>query len=149
MKKILLIFVFLLTNCNYQPIYINKSLNNVEFSKITINGDTDINRKIINSLSLKENEFDDTLNNLLIESSYKIQETSKNSKGQVESFRSQIIVNLIINNKKETILNKSFLKDFSYANKENKYELVQYQNEIKNNLINKIIEDIILFINLQ
>jgi len=149
MKKILLIFVFILTNCNYQPIYINKSLNNVEFSKITINGDKDINRKIINSLSLKENEFDDTLNNLLIESSYNIQETSKNSKGQVESFRSQIIVNLIINNKKETILNKNFIKDFSYANKENKYELVQYQNEIKNNLINKIIEDIILFINLQ
>ena len=149
MKKILLIFVFLLANCNYQPIYINKSLNNVEFSKITINGDKDINRKIINSLSLKENEFDDTLNNLLIKSSYKIQETSKNSKGQVESFRSQIIVNLIINNKKETILNKKFLKDFSYANKENKFELVQYQNEVKNNLINKIIEDIILFINLQ
>ena len=149
MKKILLIFVFLLTNCNYQPIYINKSLNNVEFSKITINGDTDINRKIINSLSFKENEFDDTLNNLLIQSSYKIQETSKNSKGQVESFRSKIIVNLIINNKKETILNKNFLKDFSYANKENKFELVQYQNEVKNNLINKIIEDIILFINLQ
>ena len=149
MKKILLIFVFLLTNCNYQPIYINKSLNNVEFSKITINGDTDINRKIINSLSFKENEFDDTLNNLLIKSSYKIQETSKNSKGQVESFRSKIIVNLIINNKKETILNKNFLKDFSYANKENKYELVQYQNEVKNNLINKIIEDIILFVNLQ
>ena len=149
MKKILLIFVFLLTNCNYQPIYINKSLNNVEFSKITINGDTDINRKIINSLSFKENEFDDTLNNLLIKSSYKIQETSKNSKGQVESFRSQIIVNLIITNKKETVLNKNFIKDFSYANKENKYELVQYQNEIKNNLINKIIEDIILFINLQ
>ena len=149
MKKILLIFIFLLTNCNYQPIYINKSLNNVEFSKITINGDTDINRKIINSLSFKENEFDDTLNNLLIQSSYKIQETSKNSKGQVESFRSKIIVNLIINNKKETILNKNFLKDFSYANKENKYELVQYQNEIKNNLINKIIEDINLFINLQ
>ena len=149
MKKILLIFVFLLTNCNYQPIYINKSLNNVEFSKITINGDTDINRKIINSLSFKENEFDDTLNNLLIKSSYKIQETLKNSKGQVESYRSLIIVNLIINNKNETILNKNFLKDFAYANKDNKYELVQYQNEVKNNLINKIIEDIMLFINLQ
>ena len=85
----------------------------------------------------------------MIKSSYEIQETSKNSKGQIESFRSQIIVNLIINNKKETILNKNFLKDFSYANKENKFELVQYQNEVKNNLINKIIEDIILFINLQ
>ena len=149
MKKILLIFIFFLTSCNYQPIYVNKNLNNIEFSKIIIEGEKDINRKIINSLSLKENEFDDTLNNLLIESSYEIQETSKNSKGQVQSYRSIITVKLIINNNRETILNKNFLKDFSYANKDNKFELVQYQNDIKNNLINKIIEDIILFINLQ
>lgn len=149
MKKILLIFIFFLTSCNYQPIYVNKNLNNIEFSKIIIEGEKDINRKIINSLSLEENEFDDTLNNLLIESSYEIQETSKNSKGQVQSYRSIIKINLIINNKKELVLKKNFLKDFSYANKDNKSELIQYQNDIKNNLINKIIEDIVLFINLQ
>ena len=149
MKKFLLIFIFFLTSCNYQPIYVNKNLNNIEFSKIIIEGEKDINRKIINSLSLKENEFDDTLNNLLIESLYEIQETSKNSKGQVQSYRSIIKVNLIINNKKELVLKKNFLKDFSYANKDKKSELIQYQNDIKNNLINKIIEDIILFINLQ
>ena len=149
MKKILLIFALILTSCGYQPIYINKSLNNVEFTKITIAGDSDINRKIINSLSFKENEFDESLNTLLIESSYQIRETSRNSKGQIQTYRSLIIVNLIINNKKETILNKTFLKDFSYANKDNKFELVQYQNDVKNNLINKIIEDIVLFINLQ
>ena len=149
MKKILLIFIFFLTSCNYQPIYVNKNLNNIEFSKIIIEGEKDINRKIINSLSLKENEFDDTLNNLLIESLYEIQETSKNSKGQVQSYRSIIKINLIINNKKELVLKKNFLKDFSYANKDKKSELIQYQNDIKNNLINKIIEDIILFINLQ
>ena len=70
MSKFLLIFAFILTSCGYQPIYINKSLNNVEFTKITIAGDSDINRKIINSLSFKENEFDESLNTLLIESSY-------------------------------------------------------------------------------
>tara|TARA_B100001029_G_scaffold106599_1_gene87980 strand:+ start:558 stop:1007 length:450 start_codon:yes stop_codon:yes gene_type:complete len=149
MKKILLIFALILTSCGYQPIYINKSLNNVEFAKITITGDSDINRKIINSLSFKENEFDENLNTLLIESSYQIRETSRNSKGQIQTYRSLIIVNLIINNKKETILNKTFLKDFSYANKDNKFELVNYQNDVKNNLINKVIEDIVLFINLQ
>lgn len=149
MKKILLIFIFFLTSCNYQPIYVNKNLKNIEFSKIIIEGEKDINRKIINSLSLEENEFDDTLNNLLIESLYEIQETSKNSKGQVQSYRSIIKVNLIIKNKKELVLKKNFLKDFSYANKDNKSELIQYQNDVKNNLINKIIEDITLFINLQ
>lgn len=149
MKKFLLIFAVILTSCSYQPIYINRSLQNVEFSKITIEGDPNISKKIINSLSLKENEFNDTLNDLLINSSYEIRETSKNTKGQVQSYRSIIVVNLLVNNKKNTILNKKFLKDFSYPNKDNKFELVQYQNDVKNNLINKMIEDIILFINLQ
>ena len=149
MKKFLLIFAVILTSCSYQPIYIKKSLQNVEFSKITIEGDPNISKKIINSLSLKENEFNDTLNDLLINSSYEIRETSKNTKGQVLSYRSIIVVNLLVNNKKNTILNKKFLKDFSYPNKDNKFELVQYQNNVKNNLINKMIEDIILFINLQ
>ena len=149
MKKFLLIFIVILTSCNYQPIYINKSLDKVEFSKIIIEGDPNINKKIINSLSLRENEFNDTLNDLLINSSSEIMETSRNSKGQVQSYRSIIVANLLISNKNNTILKKSFLKDFSYPNKDNKFELVQYQNDIKNNLINKIIEDIILFINLQ
>lgn len=149
MKKILLICIFFLVSCNYQPIYQNTDLDKIEFLKITLEGDQDINRKIINSLSLKENEYDDTLNELRIKSSYEIQETSKNSKGQVQSYRSQIIVNLDIKNKGKSILNKDYVEDFSYANKDNKFELVQYQDEIKNNLINKVIEDVILFLKLQ
>tara|TARA_Y100000992_G_scaffold251794_1_gene184053 strand:+ start:40 stop:489 length:450 start_codon:yes stop_codon:yes gene_type:complete len=149
MKKFLLIFIFLISSCSYQPIYVNKSLKNIEFSKITTEGDADINRKIIGSLSFNENEFDDTLNSLLIKSSYNILETSKNTKGQVQSYRSIILVKLIINSKNESILDKSFIKEFTYANKDKKSELIQYQNEIKQNLLNKIIEDITLFINLQ
>ena len=149
MKKFLLIFIFLISSCSYQPIYVNRSLKNIEFSKITTEGDADINRKIIGSLSFNENEFDDTLNSLLIKSSYNILETSKNTKGQVQSYRSIILVKLIINSKNESILDKSFIKEFTYANKDKKSELIQYQNEIKQNLLNKIIEDITLFINLQ
>ena len=75
-------------------------------------------------------------------------ETSRNSKGQVESYRSRIVLNLVISNKKETTTNKSFVKEFSYNVKDNKFELVRYQDEIKDNLINKIIEDIILFLSI-
>ena len=34
------------------------------------------------------------------------------------------------------------------SNIENKFELIEYQNEVKDNIINKIIEEIILFTNL-
>ena len=123
-------------------------MKNIEFNKINYKGDNDINKKIINSLSIKINEFDDNLNNLTLNSSFGVTETSKNTKGQVESYRSKVSVNVIISNKNNIILDKMFSKQFSYSNKDNKFELVQYQNEIKNNLINKIIEDIILHINL-
>ena len=55
MKKFLLIFIFLLSECGYQPIYISKNLSDVEFFKITLEGDADINRKVVESLSFKEN----------------------------------------------------------------------------------------------
>ena len=148
MKKFLLIFIFLLSQCGYQPIFLNKNLNNMEFYKITHEGDSEINRKILGSLSFNENKSKNTLNSLLINSSFEIIETSKNSKGQVESYKSKITLTLIISDKKEIITNKSFIKDFSYNVKENKFELVRYQNEIKDNLINKIIEDIILYMSI-
>ena len=148
MKKFLLIFIFLLSECGYQPIFLNKNLNDTEFYKITLEGDADVNRKIIGSLSFKENELNDTLNSLLIKNSYKIIETSKNSKGQIESYKSQIILNLTIKDGKKVISSKNFLKEFSYNAKDNKFELVRYQNEIKDNLIFKIIEDITLYMSI-
>ena len=148
MKKFLLIFIFLLSECGYQPIYISKNLSDIEFFKITLEGDADINRKVVGSLSFKENNLQDSLNSLLIKSSYKIIETSKSSKGQVESYKSQIILNFIIIDGNEVISRKNFSKEFSYNIKDNKFELIRYQNEIKDNLINKIVEDIILYMNI-
>lgn len=148
MKKFLFLFIFFLISCGYQPIYLNKSLKNTEFNKIISEGENNINKKIIGSLSFTENNFDNNLNDLIIKSSFKIEETSKNSRGQVESYRSQVILNLIIKNKNQIITNKNFVKEFSYNTKDNKFDLVQYQNEIKNNLINEIIEDIILYMNI-
>ena len=149
MKKNLLIFIFLLSGCGFQPIFLNENLDKKEFYKITYEGDTEVNRKVLGSLSFKENKLKDTLNSLLIKSSYEIMETSKNSRGQIESYKSKIILNLIINNQKKIITEKNFIKEFSYNIKDNKFELVRYQDEIKNNLINKIIEDIVLFLNIQ
>lgn len=148
MKKILLIFIFLLSQCGYQPIFVNNELNNLEFYKITQEGDAEINRKILGSLFFKENKIKDTLDNLLIKSSLEIIETSKNSKGQVESYKSKIFLNLTISSKKEVITNKNFIQEFSYNTKDNKFDLVKYQSEVREILINKIVEDIILFLNI-
>ena len=148
MKKIFIILIFL-TSCGYQPLYLNNNLKKYEFQKIVLKGDNKINRKIISRLQIKENEFDEELNELMINSLYNVSETSKNSKGIVETYRSKITVLINIKKDEKTIKSKEFSKDFSYSNRDNKFELVQYQNKIKSNLIDKSIEEINLYLNIE
>ncbi len=148
MKKIFIILLFFISSCDYQPIYVNNNSKNLEFSEIIFEGDNRINRQIINSLSFKENKNDNSLNKLLLKTTFVVEETSKNSKGQIESYRTSILVNLTISKNKKILKKKDFFEDFTYNNKENKFELVEYQDSVKNNIINKIIEEITLYINL-
>ncbi len=147
-KKILIVLIILTTSCGYQPIYLNKNIKNFEFNKIITEGDNNINKQIINSIGLKESIYDEKLNTLQIKSSYTIEETSKNSKGQVDTYRSRISIDIIIKKNKEIVKNKNFVETFLYNKKENKFELSNYQSDIKDNLINKILEEIILFLNM-
>ena len=94
---------------------------------------------------MKEDKTNPVLNELLLVSSFKVNETSKDKKGQIKSYKSKIVVNLTIKNNKNIIKYKTFSEEFTYNNKDNKFELVEYQENIKENLINKIIEDTILF----
>ena len=147
-KTLLLLLFFIFNGCGYQPMYVTKDLNDLVFKNITLIGNKNINRKIINSLGVKEDEFLKNDNELLIESKIVIEETSKNSKGQVTSYKTIGNIKLIIKENNKIIKNKNFIQDFTYSNRENKFELVEYQSEIENNIINKMIEEIIIFINL-
>ena len=120
----------------------------LEFNKIILIGDNKINRKIINNVGIKKNESEFSLNELTLKTNYSEEETSKNSKGQIETYRSTLNIQIIIKNGEKIIENKNFINAFSYNKKNNKFELTQYQKEIKKNLINKLSEEIILFLNL-
>jgi len=146
MKKIFLILIFFLSNCGYQAVYVNKNIENLYFQKIHLEGDKFINKKIINTLSIKEDNKNQ--NELYISSSQQIEQSSKNSKGEVVLFRTIIYINLEIRNtNNEIIKNKKFVKDFIYKNKKNNFELVDYQNSIKNDLTNEVIGEIMIYLN--
>ena len=146
MKKIVLIFLFFLISCGYQPVYLNKNIGSFEFSKIILSGNNDINRKIIDTLSIKESK--NNFNKLNIFSSYDVKIASKDATGQASTFKTTILVKLSIENTNDKSKGeKIFLKEFTYNNKEKKIELVEYQNSIKNDLINKIISEIIIYLN--
>ena len=142
---LLLIICIFFNSCGYSPIY--KSIKEFNYSKIIYKGDKKLNRQISSALSLKEDKNNNGLNKLTLETNKKILVTSKNSKGQIQSYRMVIYLNLIIENSEKKIQQKTFVKDFSYNTKNNKFELSEYENQIENNLIKDIIEEINIYLN--
>ena len=147
MKQILIIFILFITSCGFKPIYLKNDQLIKKFNKITLEGDSSINKQIIDELNLEINVASNE--KLIIQTNYKLEATSKNSKGQIETYRSIINSQLITKKDEEILETKNFVAETSYNNKDNNFELVKYQNEIKKNLTNKIIEEIILFLNLK
>tara|TARA_Y100000741_G_C18254771_1_gene558527 strand:- start:435 stop:878 length:444 start_codon:yes stop_codon:yes gene_type:complete len=146
MKIISIVLIIFLTSCGYDPIYLNKNLENFEYQEIISEGDKNINKKIINSLNIKKNNKNK--NKFLISSSFKIDEISKNSKGHIELYKSTLTVLIKVKDSKNLdIKSKNYFKEFTYSNKDNKFELVEYQKSIQKNLIEIIIGEIILFLN--
>ena len=131
MKKIIFVFLFFLSSCGYQPLYSGKNTSDFLFNKILLEGNKNINRKIISTLSFKEVPDNFDYDELIIISNKKIVETSKNSKGQVNSYRTEINVEFKIVNNNEIMRQKNFSKDFSYNNLDNKFDLTSYQMKLK------------------
>lgn len=148
MRKFLIIFFILLTGCGYESIYIEKNINDFEFKNITLIGDRNINKKISSVLNFKEDKKKNNLNEIIIKSNKNIFETSKNNKGQIETYKTSITLDLIIKKNGNIIKKKQFIEDFSYNNKDNKFDLNIYQKEVENNITNKIIEEIIIYLSL-
>jgi|TARA_B110000444_G_scaffold256672_1_gene293514 hypothetical protein len=148
MKKLFIVLILFFVGCGYEPIYLKSDQTFLEFNKITLIGDERINKRIIGIAGLKENNLSNTQDELTLQTDFIVKETSKNSKGQIETYRSIITIQLTIKNEEKIIKSKSFLNEFSYNNKTNKFELTQFQNEIKNNLINKSSDEILLFLKL-
>jgi hypothetical protein len=145
-KRLFLVFFIFLSACGYQPLYTNKISEN-KFSEIILSGEREISERIKNSSLILEDKNNKNLDKIEINTQYNIEETSKNSQGQIETYRSRLNIILLITNKDEVKNNYSFNKNFDYQNRNNKFELINYQNNIKNSLINEAIKEIIIFLN--
>lgn len=143
-----LVLFFLLISCGYQPVYLNQDINKLQFSNINLSGNDQINKQIINFLQITEElGVENKTKQLFLNTNYIIYETSKDSKGLTTSYRSEIEVDFTIKIEEEITAQKKFIENFDYNNLDSKFELIEYQNNVKNDLIKKIIENIILFVN--
>jgi hypothetical protein len=149
MKKIFILLLFIITSCGYQSLYkIDEQKEQIKISDVEIIGNKKIGKKIYSILPVIINKNNESLNKLILNSKKDVNETSKNSKGQVISYRTSISVQLsFLDNKNNLIKEKNFVREFLYNTKTNKFKFKEYQVEVENNLIDRIKEDIFVYLN--
>ena len=135
-KQIILLLLLLLSSCGYEAIYSKKNSVNYNFSVSELNfvGDRTVNLKIkekLNNYAQDKKEKDFILK---ISSTSEKVIISKNTAGDATSFKNSvsISVEVLMNNKFKS--NFIILESFNYNNISNKFDLKQYEEDIKNNL---------------
>ena len=149
MKKLIIIAIalFTLNNCGYNPIYSSKN-NNFYIEEISQENKSKLNSKIINSIKKNSNQNSKNTLVLMISSNKKIDITTRDQKGDPSKFQMTILLNINILKKNKYKMNKtkSFSAKFNYNNNANKFSLKQYEEEIENILINKVVEKSIIYL---
>ena len=133
----------ILSSCGYEPIYSTKNLN---FTIGNIEKDnTSLNNKFAKTINALKNKKIDRKIDIKIQSDKKIQIKSKDTKGNALVFELSIdlkVLNLNTKNKEK----QSFSRKITYNNSNDKFKLKQYENELENILITKLVEDLINYL---
>ena len=148
MKKIyFLILIFLclslLQSCGYKPVYSSKNsklkIVEIEYSKNTLNDQIiKIIRSFSNPKSLKSY-------NLKLETNKIKKVVSKNSKGDPQTYEIKISAKIVMFNDTNSFT-KNFSEQTRYQDIENKFQLKQYEIQVEEQILDRIIESILLFL---
>ena len=132
----------MLTNCGYRALHSNKNLNLdiIKIEKIKKNKLNLTIEKKLNNFSNKQ-----ALNkiSLEIDAEKQIKVVSKNMQGNPSRYQMIIKLNINIIDNQNKKINKNITQQFSYNTNSNKFALSQYEKEIEEILINKIIDELI------
>ena len=148
MKSLISIVILsiILTNCGFKPIYSSKN-SNFEIIEI-INENENKNSFAIEKMVMALSN-QDAVKKVKLEMNYKqtFSTILKDNKGDPSKKKLSISVNLIVKNEKDNVLaNKNFSEEFSYDVQSDKFNMAQYEDNITNNLNNKISNDIIFLL---
>ena len=132
----------MLTSCGYKAIYSNKNLNlniikieKIKKNKLNLTIERRLNnfsnKQALNKISLK------------IDAEKEIKVVSKNMQGNPSRYQMIIKLNIDVIDDQNKKINKNITQDFSYNTNSNRFTLSQYEIEIEEVLINKIIDELI------
>ena len=135
---IFILFLFVLSSCGYEPLY---NLKNINFSvNILEKNQSKLNNKIENALLSRNFQDHNNKINIKLEATKEKISRSKNKKGKT------LIYELTVNLKVNVIDNqeiKNFSRSITYNNNDDKFQLKQYEDELEEIIISKLVNDII------
>ena len=147
-KKIIALnfLLILVYSCVFSPIYSTKT-DTFSLQKISLTGDKNINRIFDKRLrNFTKNVTATKSFDISIFSNKEKNVTAKNKKGNPTQFSLRIEVEVILldnlNKKRQT----KFTENSSYKNNDNKFDLKIYENNLTQNMSEKIFSDLILYI---
>ena len=141
MLKILnfcLIFIFL-SNCGYTPIYSNSKNNKINIQIHKISGNKEINNLIVQKLSTYDDDNSNKIYNVELKSNFQKLILTKDATGNATNFRLNMNITFISTsgeNTKEYL----FFEKFDIKKGDTIFEEEKYENIIKNDMINLIIQ---------
>lgn len=145
-KKFLLIIFLTLVGCGYESIYAKKNDNNFYIKEIISKGDRDINRVIITQFPINKDDTKKIPYIIKLDSKRSKDIIAKDSLGNPSIYNINIDVKIVVKNNKTVIKKKDFNKSFSYNSMENKFDQLKYAKNVEQSLINKISEEILIFL---
>ena len=145
-NSILITLLIFTVSCGYEPLFSKKNLiknSNFSIDKISFIGDRDVNIKIKQLLvtfsTIKKDK------NFTLEIDSKVVKTiiAKDIKGDPSQFNLDIKTIVQLDLEGDPLEKITFNENFKYNNKQDKFEIKRYEREIKQNLAEKISNDII------
>ena len=145
-KIIILLLIATLTSCGYEPMFSKKNSVDLSIKEYKLLGDKAINRNIVSLLNLKKSNKKNSWYTLKLDSRKLIESVAKDKAGDTTIFRLTLSIELILSEDDNLVKEKNFITSFTYNNTKNKFDLLQYQKNIEKNLIDKLSEEIIIFL---
>ena len=145
MNKVIkiLIFLFILQGCSFEPILVNENFD-FRFENIGSSGDKKINEIIKTNLLSRTNG--DKKYKINLYSTKDKQIVSSDSKGDPKNYKLQIKVDYKVLLNEKNIYEDTAVKQATYNNITDKYELSQYEDNITKILSENIAEELLLSI---
>tara|TARA_B100001121_G_scaffold303784_1_gene318222 strand:+ start:57 stop:506 length:450 start_codon:yes stop_codon:yes gene_type:complete len=136
--KFCLIFIFL-SNCGYTPIYSNSKNNKINIQIQKISGNKEINSLIVQKLSTYDDDNSNKIYNVEVKSDFQKIILTKDTAGNATNFRLNLNITFISRSSEDS-KEYLFFEKFDMKKGDTIFEEEEYENIIKNDMINLIIQ---------